>query len=384
MNHVYLLLSSLVCIFTPYFCINLNMTTKYTVKRCNTFGFAQTLRNAITLFPPEDYTKANIFYVHSSKDTPSESLLKLNASTHDITDIQDIKANDDNKNILFIELGYKTKRQVKRPVSYDDHDIVDSFCSVNHHPSDFKHAIYTIIDDTDQAEELKEHKFSNEFLQFLIDLYPHLRDYKLKKSILELLGFNDYNTLQLEKDNPFEFEDITIDSVLSAPMFSDIEVSIDVNDTNTSTTLYRPDKDALKKATLGKATQLDAFSENKFAIIHTKKHAGIDNRIRNQNHDVLDTLAVNGVMKSPETQKPLSVYSLMLKLQQFKSFDVVFIHPSYEVKAMNSEYPCEQIIPSYTINQGEILAIVYRYLVMYFFGYCSIFTDSMLEWRYYI
>ena len=172
--------------------------------------------------------------------------------------------------------------------------------------------------------------------------------------------------------------------VESSEIFSDIEVSVDKNDKNTSTSLYRADQDSLKKAALGKTTQLDAFSENKFAVIHTKKKCGIENKVRNQNHDVLDTLAVNGVMKSPDTLKPLSIYKLMKVLEKFDSFNIVFIHPSYEVRSMKAEYPCEQLIPAYTINEGEILAVVYRYLVMYFFGYCSIITDSMLEWRYYI
>lgn len=366
------------------------MTTKYAVKRCSTFGFAQTLRNAITLFQPDEYVSnsedknVNIFYVHSSSSSPSASLEKLNPKTINITDISAIQPNKDDRNIFFVELATKSKRTVHVPIEYDDQEIVADFCHQHSVNSDFEHAIETIISDSDESQQLKEHKFSNEFLQFLIDLYPNLRDYHLKSSILDLLAFNDYNTLQLEKDNPFEFEDKTIDSIVNAPMFEDIEISIDVNDKNTTTSLYRPDKDALKKAALGKATQLDAFSENKFAIIHTKKHAGIDTRIRNQNHDVLDTLAVNGVMKSPDTTKPLSVYLLMKKLEQFEHFDIVFIHPSYEMKAMNSEYPCEQIIPAYTINQGELLAVVYRYLVMWFFGYCSIFTDSMLEYRYYI
>ena len=366
-----------------YFCQS-QMTTKYTVKRCSTFGFAQSLRNAITLFQPDEYAEpTNIFYIHSSKTEPSALLEKLNPKTHNITDISDIQPNKDTRNIFFVELATKAKRTIQIPVEYDDRDIVHQFCDTHDIPEDFEHAIYTLIDNSDETQ-LKEHKFSNEFLQFLIDLYPNLRDHNLKSAILDLLAFNDYNTLQLEKENPFEFEEKTIDSVISAPMFKDIEISIDVNDKNTTTSLYRPDKDALKKATLGKATQLDAFSENKFAIIHTKKHAGIDNRIRNQNHDVLDTLAVNGVMKSPDTTKPLSVYLLMKKLEQFEHFDIVFIHPSYEMKAMNSEYPCEQVIPAYTINQGELLAVVYRYLVMWFFGYCSIFTDSMLEYRYYV
>ena len=322
------------------------MTTKYTVKRCRTFGYAQTLRNAITLFQPDEYNSSNIIYIHSSKLEPSATLNKLNPNTKNITSIANIEPNHDSRNIIFVELGYKTKQTVKIPIEYDDKQIVQEFCKTNKVPMDFEHAVLAILEDSNEAQELKEHKFSDEFVQFLIDLYPKLKDYNLKSSILELLSFNDYNTLQLKAQYPFDYEEKVVDSVISAPMFSDIEISIDINDTNTSTSLYRPDKDALKKAAVGKATQLDAFSENKFAIIHTKKHAGIDTRIRNQNHDVLDTLAVNGVMKSPDTTQPLSIYLLMKKLEQFDSFDIVFIHPSYEVKCMNSEYPCEQIIPA--------------------------------------
>ena len=368
------------------------MTTKYTVKRCTQFGFAQSLRNAITLFQPEECNNANVFYLHSSpNENAIKSFNKLNAKNKQLLNNIDSltpppsassptpSASD---NIIFVELAYKTTKQVKEPISYDDTQLVESFSSKA--PADFTHAVLEMITNPDSIEQLKEHKFSNDFLQYLIDLYPQLRDYKLKNTLLELLSSNGFNTLQLSKQYPCEYEEKEVETVKPSPMFEDIEISIDINDKNTSSTLYRPDKDALKQAALGKATQLDAFSENKFAIIHTKKHAGIETRIRNQNHDVLDTLAINGVMKSPETSKPLSIYNLMIKLEQFEHFNIVFIHPSYEVKSMITEYPCEQIIPSYIINSGELLAIVYRYLVVRFFGYCSIFTDSMLEWRYYI
>lgn len=369
------------------------MTTEYSVKRCKSFGFAQSMKNAITLFTPDEYAKSNVYYVHSSKPSMSSILEKLKPKELiNITDINELvpavssapTTKTSSNNIIFVELGVKSNKTIKQPIEYDDIDLVKVYCENEHISSDFEHAILTIISNPDEAQELKEHKFSNEFLQFIIELYPQLRDYKLKSVLLDLLAFNDYNTFQLEKDNPFDFEEKTIESVVAAPMFDDIEISIDVNDKNTSSSLYKPDKDSLKQAALGKTTQLDAFSENKFAIIHTKKHAGIETKIRNQNHDVLDTLAVNGVMKSPETNKPLSMYQLMIKLEQFKQFSIVFIHPAYEVKAMIAEYPCEQIIPSYTVNQGELLAVAYRYIVMRFFGYCSIFTDSMLEWRYYI
>ena len=369
------------------------MTTKYSVKKCSSFGFAQSFKDALTLF--KDISNNNVFYLHDTSTVENNDALIIDKLTksinnrkqanqnnkfYNISTVDDITVPENKTGLLFVELGHMSTRTIKKPVSYDDTHIIEEL-NISNSTEEFKNAVMSIISDNTFFDEKK---LSNEFISYLIEIYPHLRDYCLKKSILNILNFNNVNTIQLEKKYPFEYTDEEIDVVITSPAFSDIEISIDLNDNNISSSLYKPDKDFLKKAALGKTTQLDAFSENKFAIIHTKKSAGIENKIRNQNHDVLDTLAVNGVMKSPDTKKPLSIYRLMRKLEQFNKFSIVFIHPSYEIKCMLAEYPCEQIIPSYKINEGEILAIAYRYLVVYFFGYCSIFTDSMLEWRYYI
>ena len=372
------------------------MTTRYSVKRCNSFGFAQNLKNALTLF--KDITSRNVIYIHGEDDpvthetslilsklernfSKSTSPTSSSSSFTELTSIDSLTPPENKTATIFVELGYSTLTTVKIPQEFNDKYTIEYFDSQLEGNEDFKHAVLSLIEDESMFDEKK---LSNEFITYLLELYPNLRDYSLKKTILGILNFNNYNTIDLEKQYPFEYKEEQVSTVFPSSIFSDIEISVDKSDKNTSTSLYKPDKDFLKKAALGKTTQLDAFSENKFAIIHTKKTAGIENKIRNQNHDVLDTLAVNGVMKSPDTKKPLSIYRLVRKLEKFDKFDIVFIHPSYEVRCMNAEYPCEQIIPAYKINEGEILAVVYRYIVVYFFGYCSIFTDSMLEWRYYI
>ena len=225
---------------------------------------------------------------------------------------------------------------------------------------------------------------TNDYINYILELYPHLRDCVLKHNIAGVLLQNSINPKDIEEKYPIEYETVECTTAINAPIFSDIEVSISKDEKNTNSKMYRMDTDALKKAISGNSAQLDAFTSNKFVIIHNRKNANIENKSMGQNHDVLDTLAVNGVLFTPTTTKPLSIFALMKILGKMNKFDICFIHPYSEIKSIRIEYPCEQSIPAYKLNGGEILAIAYRYLITQFFGYCSIFSDSMLEWRYYI
>ena len=51
---------------------------------------------------------------------------------------------------------------------------------------------------------------------------------------------------------------------------------------------------------------------------------------------------------------------------------------------MRSDVIGEQIEPAYFLCGGEILAVFYRYIVRYFFGYCSTYEENTKEWKYYI
>lgn len=366
------------------------MTTSYAVKKCKQFGFAVSLQEAAKLF---DLTRDdNVIFLNSNHDNciiePSErktiATLKRQTNYQEITTISDIQTPPNKTATLFIKLGQRVNKEVQILSRSDvDEDFILNF-QPEHDETNYMEYKKALISFINNKDVFRDKELSMSFIKFILLLYPGLRDGETKLSILELLNNNNFNTVDIEKVNPISYDKVIRERVCSTPAFEDIEISIDREDKNNSTSLYRPDKDALKKAALGHSNQLDAFSENKFAVIHTKKSAYIDNSIRNQNHDVLDTLAVNGVLKSPNTNKPLSVFKLMKKLEEFDSFNVIFIHPSLEIKSIKSEYPCEQVTPAYKLNEGEILAVVYRYVTIYFFGYCSIMTDSMMEWRYYI
>ena len=106
------------------------MTTKYTVKRCDAFGFAQTLRNAITLFHPEDYETANVYYLHSSSESEPKSFNKLNAPhKQHLMSIDALLPSSDNpkgKNIIFVELGVKTSKTINLILN----NIISSIISI--------------------------------------------------------------------------------------------------------------------------------------------------------------------------------------------------------------------------------------------------------------
>lgn len=358
------------------------MTTKYLLKRCNTLAFANSFKHIETKFTPEELSHA-IFISDPDSKGCNYSWGK------NPTTIDDFPIPEDKKGVIIVELARKSKKIIKVPISSpDDVCILEELTY-----EDFDADEDTLMQYKDaftnfaaNPEYLSGKKLSSHFASFLTYIYPHLIDGALKQSILDILHENDVKTINLEEKYPIEYTDEEIQCVEPIPEFSDIKIIVDKNDPNASasSSVYKPDKEELKKASLGNSTQLEAFSKNKFTVIRNKKSANIDNRIFKQNHDILNSLARNGIVCSPKTDTILSIQRLVNKLHQFKSFDIVFVHPSYELKITRSEFPSELIEPSYIINEGELLAVVYRYITINFFGYCSVFNEGMEELGYLI
>ena len=161
-----------------------------------------------------------------------------------------------------------------------------------------------------------------------------------------------------------------------------IDIKIVENDKDTNISNKNYVKEKLTQNSIQNSTQLEAFGKNKFTVIYGRKQANIPNTIRNQNYGVIDSLARNGVICSPETRNKLSIEILIEKLSKLNAFHIVIIHPSYLLKYNSSTYPCENIEPSYKLNEGEILAVFYRYICIHFFGYCEIHDENDNEWKY--
>lgn len=367
---------------------------KYILKKCQTLAFAKSFKYIPTKFSSSEMQ--NIYFISDSKTKCTESYAKKPLSIAQIPN----KSTSKSIPLFIIELARKQTKTIKKPTECSDSDkyiIEDLDCSnfvsniftnqnqdfLNDQISEYKQALVSFISN---PELLFEKSLSKEFLNFIYYIYPNLTSSELKLNILKLLNNNDVTTIELESKNPIEYEDIEINAIEPISLFSDIKIVINEHDSNSSSSskLYKPDKDELKKATLGNSTQLEAFSKNKFTVIHGKKSANIDDYIYKRNHDILNSLARNGVVCAPSVQNKLSIQQLVDKLSCFEKFNICFVHPSYELKISRSEYPSELIEPSYLINEGELLAIVYRYIVINFFGYCSVFSEGMEELEYLI
>jgi hypothetical protein len=144
----------------------------------------------------------------------------------------------------------------------------------------------------------------------------------------------------------------------------------------------RAKEDLRETAISGNSSQLEAFSKGVFSVIRGRRTSNIESYSYLQNHYVIDSLVQNGVVGSPDNYKSLSLYILMKHLSTLKEFEIVFVHPSLLVVKIFEDSPSEQAKPEYEIGSGEILAVIYRYICLHFFGYCSVLTETLNEWNY--
>lgn len=171
---------------------------------------------------------------------------------------------------------------------------------------------------------------------------------------------------------------------LESSIFSDIVVSTESNQKNTSITNdnYKHDDNELNKILTGQSNQLDAFSKNIYTVIYGKKAANIQNGKNNThifNHTVIDSLAKNGVIADPTSGTELSIHVIMRELEKLRKFIIFFVHSELDLNYTEHESPNEISHPVYIKNKGEITAVAYRALILRFFPSLTIVTESMRE-----
>lgn len=171
---------------------------------------------------------------------------------------------------------------------------------------------------------------------------------------------------------------------LSSNWMNDIDIATDKDKdaSDISTASFKHDDQTFNKAMTGQSTQLEAFSSNRYTVIYGKKTAGIQASTANPhifNHNVIDSLAKNGVVVDIKTDTELRILKFMRELEKLRKFNIFFIHPSYDLEYSEYESPSDISNPTYIKGKGEICAIAYRALILRFFPYLTILTESMRE-----
>ena len=201
----------------------------------------------------------------------------------------------------------------------------------------------------DFVDENKQLMFSDEFLPEEVPTF-----------VLDLTGkyFNDLNILTDEKKE-------------------NEQINKSVSNNN-----YKRDEGELSKIITGQSTQLEAFTKNVYTVIYGKKTANIPQGSNNAhifNHNVIDSLAKNGVISDQVSDTILSIHKIFNTLEKLYKFNIVFVHPELELEYIEHESPSEISHPVYTKGLGEITAVFYRYLLLKFFPYLTIVSESMRE-----
>ena len=326
---------------------------EYAVKKCESFGFAPSLEKAKALI-----------------EEPSElSTVIIIDDEHPIP----MHIDDRHKGLFFVTLGKEVDETYEAPTTDEsDLDVLRSL-----EPPYAEHLIEMYKNKKVDSSK----SYSTEFCEYLVDLYPRLRDSSFKELIITLLKNERIPVAQLLEQNPIETRTLTRTVVAHTKPFDDIEIITDKSKRGSSSKVYR-EKDDLKAASMGNSTQLEAFSKDLFTVVKGKRSSGYNYENRLMNHDVLDLLARNGIVCVPKDLNNSSFEQLMRLFSTFDKFSVIFIHPALLSKAILVESPCEQALPEYEVCEGEILAIAFRYMCVHFFGYKSVYDESLKEYDY--
>lgn len=186
------------------------------------------------------------------------------------------------------------------------------------------------------------------------------------------LGFKKDDNIDDIKKLPNDF---TLIINTESELFSDVEFEVNKDHAGENSKKHKNDQD-INQQMISSANQLEAFSNNKFTIVPGKRSANIHLHHPKQNHDVIDSIARNGLMVTPKVSTEISVGRLFNILCTKQSFNLIMVNKNLEVSIRESKYPNDYVEPAYTVGKGEIVTVFYRYICLYFYGYCSITSSE--------
>lgn len=179
-------------------------------------------------------------------------------------------------------------------------------------------------------------------------------------------------------DDDTKTHNIVIDAESDA--FKDIVFNFDESKMKINSETLK--QDILGGGLLGSSTMLDALSDGVFSITPGRKAANIPVSHPSQNHDVIDAMASNGLLSSPKVISEYSIGKLLTEISKLNAFNIYIIHSALKVDKFDGSYPSMYCIPRYSVGEGEVLSVFFRYISLIFFGYLSVFDSNDTERKY--
>lgn len=270
--------------------------------------------------------------------------------------------------IFFIEVGVLTKEIKKkdhRIPTEELNQLIDDFeikLDIEENLKDgFKNALKTI--NKSPMTYIKQ-EYTAQFLEFIKEIYPLIQDSVLQKSIIKILNFNSIRTDTLLKNHPYTFDPEEVTVTKYSSFLSDLKINDPFFEEGNDTTV---DDGIVRKLAEGKISRFNGFGNAFAQVDNAQKRANIQNTIPMRNHEVIDILARNKIVASPETFDELSISKLMKIMSQYKNFHIVLIYPNFLGTFVYASEP-SKILEIDGSNGCVILCIFIRYIILHFFG----------------
>ena len=214
----------------------------------------------------------------------------------------------------------------------------------------------------------------------LISFNKAMKDVKISEGDKIFISNNtsDNEIEQFINEHINEHVNIIIDA--KSEKFNDIKFTFDESKEKLDSSTVK--QEVLSGCSLGSSSILDAIQAKEFAINPGRKTSGIQSLHPSQNHDVIDAIASNGLLYSPGAMSEYSVGKLLLQFTRLNDFNIYIIHDALTVNVLDGTMPYSYTIPRYSVGDGEILSVFFRYISLIFFGYMSVYDAVDIERNY--
>lgn len=363
------------------------MNLNYIIKKCKGFGYAAKLSDI--KLKQIGFHSPNIVYM---RDKETHGKPKGALIVDDFDDyLSQVNALDPTSEqltkptVFLVELGVPTKTISHKDIDVSDieaEEQIDRF-NIDLDIDDEKKTVYknALKAIRRTPETYLNSEFNATYLKFMVDIFPQIKETKFQRSVLKILVKNQIRVDELLAEHPLNYEDVEVETTRQSSLFADLKVSdpffekskTELEDDNTN--------GVLREFTAQAITKFNGFG-NKFAQVdNSKKGANLEDISVLRNHANIHALARNKIIATPKVLKDCCMSKLMQILSRFQNFAIVFIWPNFHNIFTFADNPSKTLEVD-TSEGNVILTVIFRYMLIHFYGLHSTISHTDYHQKY--